>query len=105
MVDGESEGSWCIDWKVVVAIGMACFFLGYMATVYESNKEATDEQLKAYEIGFFNTFLGNVNAFILNCTPSNVEAFVWVSLDNKPKGTILRCVATNNTIALRFLDG
>ena len=104
--DGVKVDSYAII-QFVVACLIAVFSFIAGAYSHEWNGEAAivkdckENYAPSYAKGVVDQTLRHVNQFILNCTPTNVEAFVMVApVTNKPIGTIFRC--NESLLPLRF---
>src|SRR3990167_6056863 len=84
--------------QFVVALVIAVFSFTAGAYSHEWNGEAAivkdckENYAPSYAKGVVDQTLRHVNQFIINCTPTHVEAFVMVApVTNKPIGPIFRC--------------
>ena len=69
----------------------------------EIKKECIDIMLPAYEKGFVNALVKNMDNFILNCTPFNVEAFSWTDVESRPRGVVMRCPRNNTYLPVEYI--
>ena len=86
-------------WLIVILIFLI-IILGVYYTKQHYKKICLDEMIPAYNSGFVRGLTNNMNDFILECKPYNVEAFAWTNLKNQQIGTILRCSSNNETFAI-----
>lgn len=99
-----------IDWKIftlIIVLVILSFFAGMMVDIPQKNNILLPEnQISVercqqqycidYASGVTDQVVSYINQFILNCTPSNPEAFVMLdSSGNREIGTMLRCNLTN----------
>lgn len=91
-VDWGVVGKLCLIFLVVIF----SFVAGTFSNEYKGENQCVSECKNVYApnyaAGVVDQYLRHMNAFILNCTPTNVEAFVLADPATlKESGTMLRC--------------
>lgn len=60
-----------------------------------STEQCKNEYAQTYSIGVYDSTITLINSFITNCSPSNVEVFVWQNKEGKTRGSLLRCLKSD----------
>ena len=106
-----------MDKKIILGIGIILLsgIAGFMVHAENNGNEKQElsdklmqycksELLPAYEAGFMESLILDLDAFALNCINGDVNLYSWGNLDGSKNGVLFRCNSNNKTYPLSYPD-
>ena len=106
-MENKQLGYFWMSLKIIVLILLLLLLL-LLPFVYDNGakkgvadtKKVFASQMELWQDGFNDNYISNIADYIKDCTPANPEAFVWVDLQGKENGVLLKC--GNSTYPLKY---